>query len=155
VDLENTLIGANVSIGDNCRLKNVCVDTNVIIEDNAVIEDSVLHFNARIGRGSRVIRSIIDRFGDTGAETQVGDYEPDEVTVVGAYTQLGDGWHMWPGELIVRYSPDARENIVNAERHGTVLYKIVNDDGDNLYFVNRMILKNVYHDMPPPIFKTI
>ena len=153
VDFDNVLIGANVSIGDNCKLKNVCIESNAIIEDNVEIKDSVIYFNARIGRGCKIIRSIIDVSAYTGEETQVGDYEPDEVTVVGGDTKLGNGWRMWPGELIVRYSPEAREQIVSAQRYGTVLYKIVNDDGENLYFVDRTILKKTYYDIPPPIFK--
>ena len=153
VDLDNVLIGANVSIGDNCKLKNVCIESNVIIEDDVSIEDSLIYFNAKIGRACKIIRSIIDASVNTGEETLVGDFEPDEVTVVGAHTKLGNNWRMWPGELIVRYSPEAREKIVNAERYGTVLYKIINDDGKNLYFVDRTILKKTYNDIPPPIFK--
>ena len=154
VDLNNVLIGANVSIGDNCTLKNVCVDSNATIEEDVVMENSVVYFNARIGRGCRVVNSIVDVSADTGKDTQVGDSQPDEVTVVGENTTLGDGWHMWPGELIVKYSPAVLERIVSAERYGTVLYKIVSDDGKNLYFVDRTILKKRYNDMPPPIFKT-
>ncbi len=152
-DLDNAVIGANVSIGDNCRLRNVCIDSNTTVEDNTVIEDSVIYFGAKIGRGCRIIRSIIDRFGDIGEKTQVGDYEPDEAAVIGAYTTLGDGWHIWPGELITKYSPEAREKIVSVERHQTNLYKIVSDDGENLYFVDRTVLTKEYNDMPPAIFK--
>ncbi|UCH01469.1 MAG: NDP-sugar synthase, partial [Candidatus Bathyarchaeota archaeon] len=155
VNLNHVLIGANVSIGDNCKLMNVCIESNAIIEDDVSIEDSVIYFNARIGRGCKVIKSIIDVFAYTGKETQVGDSKPDEVTVIGAHTKLGDGWRIWPGELIIRYSPEARKQIVNAKRYDTNLYKIVSDDGENLYFVDRMILKKTYSDMPPPIFKTI
>ncbi len=154
VDLENVSIGANVSIGSNCRLRNVCVDSNTTVEEDTLIEDSVIYFGSRIGRGCRIIRSIIDRFGDIGEKTQVGDYEPDETTVVGAYTTLGNGWHIWPGELIIKYSPEARERIVSAKRYGTNLYKIVSDDGKNLFFVDRTVLGKTYNDMPPPIFKT-
>ena len=142
----------NVTIGSNCRLRNVCVASNTTIEDDTLIEDSVLYFSARIGRGCRIIRSIIDRFGHVGEETQVGDYEPDATTVVGAYTTLGTGWHMWPGELIVKYSPDVREKIIQARRSGTHLYKIISDDGENLYFVERAVLNQTYNDIPPPIF---
>jgi mannose-1-phosphate guanylyltransferase len=155
VVLDNVIIGANVTIGSNCRLRNVCVDSNTTIDDDTLIEDSVIYFGARIGRGCRIIRSIIDRFGDTGEKTQVGDYEPDETTVVGAYTTLGESWYMWPGELTVKYSPEAREKIVNAKRHGTNLYKIISDDGENLYFVDRTILKKTYNDVPPLIFGKI
>jgi mannose-1-phosphate guanylyltransferase len=153
VDLDNVLIGANVSIGSNCRLRNVCIDSNTTLEDDTLIEDSVIYFGARIGRSCRIIRSIIDRFGDIGEKTQVGDYEPDETTVVGAYTTLGNDWHLWPGELIISYSQEARLKIVNAKRHQTNLYKIVSDDEKNLYFVDRTILRKTYNDMPPPIFK--
>jgi hypothetical protein len=152
VDLDNVVIGANVSLGSNCRLRNVCIDSNVTIEDNTVIEDSVVYFGARIGRSCRIIKSVIDRFGDTGQETQVGDYEPDETAVVGSYTRLGNAWHIWPGELIIRYSPEAREKILNAKKDGTGLYKIISDDGENLYFVDRMVLRKTYNDMPPAIF---
>ena len=155
VDLDNVIIGANVSIGSNCRLRNVCVDSNTTVEDDTLIEDSVIYFGARIGRGCRIIRSIIDRFGDTGEKTQVGDYEPDETTVVGAYTKLGNSWRMWPGELTVRYSPEAREMIVNAKRNRTNLYKIISDDGENLYFVDRTVLEKTYNDIPPSIFGKI
>lgn len=153
VDLDNVIIGANVSIGSNCRLRNVCIDSNTTVEDDTLIEDSVIYFGARIGRGCRIIRSIIDRFGDIGEKAQVGDYEPDETTVVGAYTTLGNGWHMWSGELVMRYSPEAREKIVSARRYQTNLYKIVSDDGTNLYFVDRTVLRKTYNNMPPPIFK--
>jgi mannose-1-phosphate guanylyltransferase len=153
VELANVIIGANVTIGNNCRLRNVCVDSNTAIEDDTLIEDSVIYFGARIGRGCRIIGSIIDRFGDTGEDTQVGDYEPDETTVVGAYTKLGDGWYMWPGELIVKYSSEAREKIVNTKRYRTHLYKIISDDGKNLYFVDRTVLQQTYNDLPPPIFR--
>jgi len=152
VDVDHVIIGANVTIGNNCRLRNVCVDSNTTIEDDTLIEDSVIYFGARIGRGCRIIRAIIDRFGDTGENTQVGDYEPDETTVVGAYTTLGNGWRMWPGELIVKYSSEAREKIINAKRYGTHLYKIISDDGENLYFVDRTVLKKTYNDASPPIF---
>lgn len=152
VELENVIIGANVSIGSNCKLQNVCVDSNTTIEDDVEIRDSVVHFGARIGRGCRITKSIIDNFGYTGEKTQVGDYDPDETTVVGAYTRLGDGWQMWPGELAVKYSPETREKIVDARRGNTNLYKIVGDDEENLYFVDRTILKKTYGDMPPMIF---
>ncbi len=155
VELDNVVIGANVTIGRNCRLRNVCVDSNTTIEDDVVIEDSVIYLGARIGRGCRIIRSIIDRFANTGERTQAGDYEPDETTVVGAYTTLGNGWHMWPGELVVKYSPEAREKIVNAKRNKTNLYKIVSDDGKNLYFVDRAVLRKTYDDVPPPIFSRL
>jgi mannose-1-phosphate guanylyltransferase len=155
VELDNVIIGANVSIGSNCRLRNVCIDSNTMVEDDSLIEDSVIYFGARIRRGCRIIRSIIDRFGDIGEKAQVGDHEPDETTVVGAYTTLGNGWHIWPGELIIRYSPEAREKIVTARRNQTNLYKIVSDDGINLYFVDRTVLRKTYNDMPPPIFKTL
>ena len=155
VDLDNVIISANVSIGSNCRLRNVCVDSNTTVGDDTLIEDSVICFGARIGRGCRIIRSIIDRFGDTGEKTQVGDYEPDETTVVGAYTTLGNGWCMWPGELTVNYSPEARKKIVNAKRYRTNLYKIISDDGENLYFVDRTVLKKTYNNIPPPIFRKI
>jgi mannose-1-phosphate guanylyltransferase len=153
VDLDNVIIGANVTIGSNCRLRNVCIDSNTTVEDGTLIEDSVIYFGARIGSGCRVIRSIIDRFGYIGEKTQVGDYEPDETPVVGAYTRLGNGWHIWPGELIVRYSPEAREKILSARRYRTNLYKIVSDDEENLYFVDRTVLTKTYNNMPPPIFK--
>ena len=152
VDLDNVIIGANVSIGNNCRLQNVCINSNATIEDDTVIEDSVIYFGARIGKGCRITRSIIDRFADTGKKTQVGDSYPEETTVVGAYTTLGNGWHLWPGELVVKYSPEAREKIVSAKRLDANLYKIVSDDGENLYFVDRTILRKTYNDMPPPIF---
>ena len=154
VDINNVLIGANVSIGNNCKLKNVCIDSNVIIEDDVSIENSVIYFNAKLGRGCKIINSIIDVSANIGKKTQVGDYVPYEVAVVGAHTTLGDNWFIWPGELIIKYSPIAREKIVGAERAGKALYKIVSDDGNNLYFVDRIILKNVYNDMPPPIFRT-
>ena len=152
VDLDNVVIGANVTLGSNCRLRNVCIDSNVTIEDNTVIEDSVIYFGARVGKGCRIIKSVIDRFGDTGQETQVGDYEPDETAVIGTYTRLGNAWHIWPGELIIRYSPEAREKILNAKKDGIGLYKIINDDGENLYFVDRMVLRKTYNDIPPAIF---
>jgi NDP-sugar pyrophosphorylase family protein len=152
VDLDDVIIGANVTIGNNCRLRNVCVDSNTTIEDNTLIEDSVIYFGARIGKGCQIIRSIIDRFGEIGERTQVGNHDPDETTVVGAYTKLGNGWHMWPGELIVRYSPEAREKIISAKRYNTDLYKIVSDDGENLYFVDRAVLEETYNNMLPPIF---
>ena len=152
VDLDNVVIGAHVTLGSNCRLRNVCVDSNVTIGDNVVIEDSVVYFGARIRRGCRIIKSVIDRFGDTGEETQIGDYEPDETAVVGPYTRLGDAWSVWPGELVTRYSPEAREKILNAKRSGTGLYKIISDDGENLYFVDRSVLRKTYNDMPPAIF---
>ncbi len=155
VDLDNVVIGANVTIGNNSRLRNVCIDSNTTIEDNVLIEDSVVYFGARIGRGCRIVKSIVDRFADTGERTQVGDYEPDETTVVGTYTTLGNGWRMWPGELIIKYSPDTREKIVNAKRNKTNLYKIVSDDGRNLYFVDRTVLRKTYDDVPPPIFSKI
>jgi len=155
VDLDNVLIGANVSIGSNSRLRNVCIDSNTTIGDDTLIEDSVIYFGTRIGRGCRIIRSIIDRFGNIGEKAQVGDYAPDETTVVGAYTTLGNGWHLWPGELIISYSQEARVKIVNAKRYQTSLYKIVSDDEKNLYFVDRTILKKTYNDMPPPIFKKL
>jgi mannose-1-phosphate guanylyltransferase len=153
VDLVNVIVGANVTIGSNCKLRNACIDSNTTVEDDTLIEDSVIYFGARIGSGCRVIRSIVDRFGHIGEKTQVGDYEPDETTVVGAYTRLGNGWHIWPGELIVRYSPEAREKILSAKRHRTNLYKIVSDDEENLYFVDRTVLTKTYNNMPPPIFK--
>lgn len=153
VDLDTVVIGANASIGDNCRLHNVCVDSYTTIEGDALIEDSVIYFGARIGKGCRIIRSIIDRFGEIGEKTQVGDYEPDETTVVGAYTTLGNNWNMWPGELIIKYSPGAREKIVSAKRYRANLYKIIGDDEKNLYFVDRMVLRKTYNDEPPPIFK--
>ena len=152
VELDNVVIGANVTIGSNSTLRNVCVDSNATIEDDALIEDSVIYFGARIGRGCRIIKSVIDRFADIGEKTQVGDYEPDETTVVGAYTTLGNGWRMWPGELIIKYSPEARGKIVNAKRNKTNLYKIVSDDGRNLYFADRAVLRKTYDDVPPPIF---
>jgi mannose-1-phosphate guanylyltransferase len=155
VDLANVTIGANVTINSNCRLRNVCIDSNVTVESDTLIEDSVIYFGARIGNSCRIIRSIIDRFGDIGEETQVGDYEPDETTVVGAYTTLGNGWRMWPGELIVKYSPEAREKIINTKRYGSNLYKIISDDGENLYFVDRIVLQQTYNDIPPPIFGRI
>jgi NDP-sugar pyrophosphorylase family protein len=155
VNLDNIIIGANVSIGNNCRLQNVCINSNATIEDDTVIEDSVIYFGARIGKGCRITRSIIDRFADTGKKTQVGDSYPEETTVVGAYTTLGNGWHLWPGELVVKYSPEARERIVSAKRLDANLYKIVSDDGENLYFVDRTILRKTYNDMPPPIFTKI
>ena len=155
VELDNVVIGANVTIGANSRLKNVCIDSNTAIEENVLIEDSVVYFGARIGRGCRILKSIVDRFADTGERTQVGDYEPDETTVVGAYTTLGNGWRMWPGELIIKYSPDAREKIVNAKRNKINLYKIVSDDERNLYFVDRTVLRKTYDDVLPPIFTKI
>jgi NDP-sugar pyrophosphorylase family protein len=144
-----------VSIGSNSKLRNVCIDSNTTVEDDTLIEDSVIYFGARIGRGCKIIRSIIDRFGDTGEKTQVGDYEPDETTVVGAYTKLGDGWYMWPGELIARYSPEARKQIVSAKRYHTNLYKIIGDDEKNLYFVDRTVLTKTYNNLPPPIFNKV
>ncbi len=152
VELENVVIGANVSIGSNCNLQNVCVDSNVAIEKDTVIKDSVLYFGAKIGSGCRIMRSIIDRFGYTGENTYVGDHDPDETTVVGAYTTLGNGWEIWPGELAVKYSPETREKIVSAKRGDVNLYKIVGDDGENLYFVDRAVLKKTYNNMPPMIF---
>lgn len=152
VALTNVLIGANVTIGSHCRLRNVCVASNTTIEDDTRIEDSVIYFGARIGKGCRIIRSIIDCFGNIGEGTRVGEYHPDETTVVGAYTTLGSGWQMWPGELIVKYSPAAREKIIQAKRDRTTLYKIISDDGENLYFVDRTVLQQTYNDIPPPIF---
>ena len=152
-DLDNVIIGANASIGNNRRLRNACVDSNTTVEDGTVIEGSVIYFGANIGRNCRIIRSIIDRFWNIGEKTQIGDYEPDEVTVIGAYTMLGNGWHIWPGELIIKYTPEAREKIISAKRQQTNLYKIVSDDGENLYFVDRTVLTKEYNDMPPAMFK--
>lgn len=152
VELENVVIGANVSIGNNCKLQNVCVDSNVTIEKDAVIRDSVVYFGARIGSGCRITRSIIDRFGYTGEKTYVGGYDPDETTVVGAHTTLGNGWLVWPGELAVKYSPETRMKIIGAKRGNANLYKIVGDDGENLYFVDRTVLKKTYNEVPPMIF---
>lgn len=152
VECANVSIGANVTIGRNCRLRNVCVASNAIVEEDTVIEDAVIYFGARIRRGCRIIQAILDRFSDIGEGTHVGDYEPEETTVVGAYTRLGKRWRMWPGELIVKYSPSAREKIIHATRSGTHLYKIISDDGENLYFVDRHMLHQTYNDVPPSIF---
>lgn len=151
-ELDNVLIGANVSIGNRCKLKNVCIESNATIEDNSEIEDSVIYFNAKIGKGCKIIRSIIDISAYTGENTQVGDYEPYETTVLGSHTNLGNSWYLWPGELIVRYTSENREKIINAKRLGTNLYKIISDDGNNIYFVDRMMLEKTYSNLPPPIF---
>ncbi|MEM5882892.1 MAG: NDP-sugar synthase [Candidatus Aenigmatarchaeota archaeon] len=155
VEMENVLIGANVRIGNDVRLKNVCIEDNCIIEDGAEIENSILYFASKVGKKTRVRKSIIGRFAYTGKGSEIGGYGIDKVSVIGNNVKMGDEWVIWEGELLATYSPKNMRKIKSATLNNQDLYKIVHVDNEIIFFVNRKTLYEDYKGVPPPVFKRV
>jgi glucose-1-phosphate adenylyltransferase len=70
-EIENSLLGA-ASVVEGGRIVNSIVRREVVIEDGAEIEDCVIMDYARIGRGARLRRAIVDRHTLIEKDARVG-----------------------------------------------------------------------------------
>ncbi len=69
-EINNSIIGGNVTIGRNTVIRSSIVFDNVSIDENVTIENSVIGENCRIGRDSYIKNAVI---GDN--ETIMDNYE--------------------------------------------------------------------------------
>jgi len=89
-------IGENGVVSDSL-LSNGCVvegevnhsilGSGVVIEEGCVIEDSIILPGVRIGRGSRIVRTIVNEDVTIKAESVIGEKE-GEIAVIGAASEF-------------------------------------------------------------------
>lgn len=75
---EGTALGSLVSPGCRImgRVENSVLSPGVVVGEGAVVKDSVIMHKSRIGSGSRVLRSIIDKHVVLGDGVSIGLPEP-------------------------------------------------------------------------------
>jgi glucose-1-phosphate adenylyltransferase len=90
-ELDNVLLGA-ATIVSEAKIKNSILRREVVVEAGAEIEDCIIMDYARIGRGARLRRVIVDRHNPIQPGAQIGyDLEHDRAA----------GYHVTEGGFVV------------------------------------------------------
>ncbi|MCG6943176.1 MAG: glucose-1-phosphate adenylyltransferase, partial [Thiohalocapsa sp.] len=74
-EIDNSLLGAATVI-ENARVRNSIVRREAVIEEGAEIDDCIIMDYARIGRGAKLRRAIIDRHNFIEPGTRIG-FDPE------------------------------------------------------------------------------
>jgi glucose-1-phosphate adenylyltransferase len=107
-ELDNVLLGAATIISD-AKIKNSLLRREVVVEPGAEIEDCIIMDYARIGRGARLRRVIVDRHNLIPPGAQIGyDLEHDRAA----------GYHVTEGGFVVIPLGDVRYFSREAHRTG-------------------------------------
>ena len=97
-ELDNVLLGA-ATIVNEANIKNSILRREVVVDAGAEIEDCIIMDYARIGRGARLRRVIVDRHNSIPAGAQIGfDLERDRAA----------GYHVTEGGFVVVPLGDVR-----------------------------------------------
>ena len=88
--LENTILGGGTVV-NGASIRNTVLRREVMIEPDVEIEDSIIMDYTLIGRGSRIRRTIVDRYNRIAPQTVIGhDPESDNAR-----------FHVSPGGIVV------------------------------------------------------
>lgn len=77
--IENSLFGAACLVNGGVSVRNSIIRREAVLEEGVELEDCIIMDYARIGRGSRLRRVIIDRHNDIPPHSRIG-FEPEEDT---------------------------------------------------------------------------
>jgi glucose-1-phosphate adenylyltransferase len=77
--VENTLLGAAAVISDGTKIRNSIVRREAVIEEDVELEDCIIMDYVRIGKGTRLRRTIVDRHNCIEPGARIGfDREEDK-----------------------------------------------------------------------------
>jgi glucose-1-phosphate adenylyltransferase len=76
-DIRNSIFGGG-SVVNDARIHNSVIRREVVIEPDADIEDSIIMDYTVIGRGSRLRRTIVDRYNLIPPNTTIGYSRPED-----------------------------------------------------------------------------